>query len=568
MIGDVSAIVVQLGIIVILAAVAAFLLRLIKQPQILAYVLVGILITPVFGLITDTSVIEAMSTIGIAFLLFIIGLEMDIQALRTVALVSSLGGMLQIITMFVLGYLAALLLGFLSLEAAYIGLIVVFSSTMIVLKLLSDKRELQTLHGRIIIGILLMEDVIAIFALSVLASVNGFSLMLLGTAIIKFLLLFAIAFLLSKYVFPPIFRIAARSQELLFILSLAVLFMFSLGFQYLGFSIAIGSFLAGISLGNLRYDLEIAGKVKSLRDFFALLFFVSLGMALSLKVVQGMWPILIVLLTLVIVVKPMVMMTICSLFRYTKKPAFLAAHSLSQMGEFSLIIAAQGLALGHISSELFSLIIIIALVTITLTSYFIQYDKWFYKSLEKPLRIFNIFHTEGMEYLPTEAKPKIVLCGYNRIGYSILSGLRQEKKEVLIVDYNPEIIDRVVKEGFHCIYGDVTDEEIMERMNLPQISMLISTVPELNDNLLLIRKVREATKKAKIIVTAADIDDALKLYMRGAHYVILPHFLGGEHVSRLITGVRHNRLDLQQQREDHIRHLHERKRIGHRHPTH
>src|SRR3989338_3431589 len=344
----------QLGIVVIVAAIAAFLLRVLKQPQILAYVVVGILLTPVLHIVTDTSIIQSMSIIGIAFLLFLVGLEMDLKSLQSVAFVSSLGGLAQIVILFIVGYLIALLLGFLSLEAAYIGLMVVFSSTMVVMKILSDKRELQTLHGRIIVGILLIEDIIAILALSLLSTSNGFALMLLLTALLKFASLFAIAFLTSKYIFPPLFRFAAMHQELLLITSVSICFLFALAFSYWGFSLAIGAFLAGIALGNLEYRLEIIGKVKSLRDFFALLFFVSLGMRLSLEAIQQQWIALLVVLGIIIILKPIVTMTICSLFKYTKKPSFLTANALSQVGEFSLIVAAQGLALGHISQNLFS----------------------------------------------------------------------------------------------------------------------------------------------------------------------------------------------------------------------
>ncbi len=568
MIGVDGNVFIQIGIVVIIAALAAFLLRLIKQPQILAYVLVGILITPVLHLVTDTSIIESMSIIGIAFLLFIVGLEMDLKALKNVAFVSSLGGFIQIVILFVLGYLAALLLGFLSLEASYFGLVLSFSSTMVVLKLLSDKRQLNTLHGRIVLGILLLEDVIAIFAISVLSSVNEFSLALLGLQLLKFLSLFIIAFLLSKYVFPSVFRFSAKHQELLLIMSLAVCFLFALGFFYLGFSIAIGAFVAGIALGNLSYNLEIIGKMKSLRDFFALIFFVSLGMGLSLSALQGLWIPLVVFILIILLLKPIIIMTICSLFKYTKKPAFLTAISLAQVGEFSLIIAAQGLAFGHISQEMFSLVVIIALISMSWTSYFIEHGNWFYRILRRPLRLFDVFTTQGSEYLPLEAKPTIVLCGYNRIGYSVLRDLRHLKKKVLVIDYNPEIISLLVNQGFHCIYGDVTDEEITSRMNLRTIELLISTVPEMNDNLFLIRKVRQFNKKAHIVVTASDIDGALKLYERGADYVILPHFLGGEHVSHLIGKVQTKKIKLPEEKKRHLDDLYRRKQIGHEHPKH
>ncbi|MEK6969638.1 MAG: cation:proton antiporter [Nanoarchaeota archaeon] len=558
---------VQVGIVVIIAAVAAFILRLIKQPQILAYVLVGIFITPVLGLVTDTSIIESMSSIGIAFLLFIVGIEIDIKKLKSVALVSTLGAGIIIILMFCLGYVISLLLGFLSVEAAYFGLMVMFSSTMVVMKLLSDKQELNTLHGRIIVGILLLEDVVAIFAISLLSSINSFSLAMLGIALAKFAILFAVAYLCSKYLFPIIFKVAARTQELLLISSLAVCFLFSLAFQYIGFSMAIGAFIAGVTLGNLEYNLEIAGKVKSLRDFFALIFFVSLGMGLSLTVFKQMWVPLIVLVIFIVLLKPLIIMVVCSLFKYTKKPSFLTAGSLAQMGEFSLIIAAQGLILGHISQEIFSLVVLVMLISITITSYFIQYSNWFYKILQPTLHIFDGFTTERLEYLPTKTPPKIVLCGYNRIGYSILKNLKKLKTKVLIVDYNPAVIHDMVEEGFHCIYGEVADEEIIHRMNLKHIEMLISTVPELKDNLFLLKKTRAVNKHAQVFLTANNIDDALKLYDNGANYVILPHFLGGEHTANLITKIRINKIDIIEERKKQIITLKERKGIGHKHPN-
>ncbi|MDP3733958.1 MAG: cation:proton antiporter, partial [Nanoarchaeota archaeon] len=546
-------------------AVAAFILRLIRQPQILAYVLVGILITPILKIITDTSIIESMSAIGIAFLLFLVGMEMDLKALKSVALISTFGGTIQLILLFILGYIISLLLGFLNLEAAYIGLMLSFSSTMIAMKLISDKKQLNTLHGRIVIGMLLVEDLIAIFVISLLSSIDSISLAFIGVAFVKFFVLFSFAYMASKYIFPRLFHFAAKHQELLLIMSLAVCFLFSLGFFYLGFSIAIGAFVAGVTLGNLDYNLEIIGKMRSLRDFFALLFFVSLGMGLSLAVIKNLWVPLVVLTIFIVTVKPLITMTLCSLFKYTKKPSFLVAITLSEVGEFALIIAAQGLALGHLSQEIFSLTVLITIFTIMVTTYLLQYDAWVYKKLEKLLGIFDRFTTKGLEYLPTNVTPTIILCGHNRIGYSVLQKLMPVKKKVLVVDYNPEVISEMVQDGFHCLYGDITDEEILERMNLKKITMLISTVPELNDNLIVVRKTREVNKKAKIIVTAVTIDDSLKLYEHGADYVIMPHFLGGEHVSSLINNVRKRKLNLNLEKLDHIKHLKHRKGLGHMH---
>ena len=491
---------------------------------------------------------------------------MDLKSLRNVTFISTLGSLFQLIITTVLGFLVALLLGFSSLEAAYVGLIVALSSTMVVMKILSDRRELNTLHGKICIGFLIMSDAVAIIALSIFSSLNEFNIFILFITIAKLLILLSLAYLAAVYLFPSVFRFAARHQELLLITSLAVCFLFSLAFSYLGFSIVIGAFIAGIALGNLEYRLEIISKIKSLKDFFALLFFVSIGMVISYSVIIEKWVVIVILLFIVMVWKPWLIMTICTFFKYTKKPSFLTANALAQAGEFSLILASQGLILGHISQDLLSITVFVTLISIVSTSYYVEYSSFFYKLLRRPLKIFDRFTTEGLEYFPTPKKPKIVLCGYNRAGYSILKNLKKEKDDLLIVDYNPEIISQMIREQYHCLYGDVTDEEIIERLDLSNIEMLISTIPEVKDNLLLVKKTREMNKKAKLIITANNIEEAMQLYKEGADYVVLPYFLGGEHASEMIYRIRTNKTDIKEERRKHLQHLKERKDLGHEHP--
>ncbi len=548
-----SDIFVELGIIVILAGFLAMLFRWARQPQLLAYILVGVLITPIFGIITNSTVIDAMSTIGIAFLLFIVGLEMDLKKLKQVAFISSVGGPIQIVILFTSAFLLAMILGFLPLQAMYIGLMLAFSSTMIVMKFLSDRRELSTLHGRIVVGILLMEDIFAIFALSVLTSIGDFSISILVFAFMKFIALIAAAYFATKFIFPTLFGFAARAQELLLVASLSICFLFSLSFHYLGFSVAIGAFAAGLALGNLQYHLEIIARVRSLRDFFSLLFFVSLGMGLSLGVIQIYWVELLVFTLFIVVLKPILVLTLCTVFRYTKKPSLYSALYLTQIGEFALIIAAQGKILGHLTADIFSLIVLVSLISITVTSYLIKYNSEIYYLLEKKLSFLDKYNTEGLEFIPQDHKPTVVLCGHNRIGYSILRKMRSNKKNILVVDYNPEIIASTAERGFHCIYGEVDDQEIIDKMNLKGLKLLISTVPGMKENLLLIKKTRAVNKKAKIIATTQSTEDALILYKAGADYVTLPHFLGGEHIAGIVTGVRKKTINLADEKERHLK---------------
>src|SRR3989338_4498064 len=245
----------DIGIIVIVSTVFAYAARLLKQPLIPAYVIAGIVLGPYLGFITNTEVINNLSEIGIAFLLFIVGLEIDVRKLKDVGLVASLGGVLQIAAVFALAFAASVLMGFFALESAYLGLIIAFSSTMVVVKLLSDKREVDTLHGRIIIGILLLQDIFAIFALSILSN-EIFSASALALSLMKGAVVILVSLFAGRFVLPSLFKFAAASQELLFIASIGVAFLFSMLASSIGFSIAVGAFIAGITL-NLPYNIEI-----------------------------------------------------------------------------------------------------------------------------------------------------------------------------------------------------------------------------------------------------------------------------------------------------------------------
>ncbi len=589
----------DIGIVIIIATIGAIVAKLVKQPLIPAYVLTGLLIGPVLGLITNMEVISTLSEIGIAFMLFIVGLEIDFKRLRNVAFVSSIGGIILIFVMFAIGVLVAMGFGFRSLSAAYMGLILSFSSTMVVIKLLSDKKELETLHGRMVLGILLMEDLFAIVAMTVLTSINTFSFLVILGSFVKGLILIGAAYFVGRYLFPALFKMAAKSQELLMLCSIAVCFLFALLFNQFGnivlalwnrflpgvilheivlktlsapgFSIAIGAFIAGVTLGHLPYNVEIEGKVRSLRDFFSTIFFVSLGMGLVMTDFTRFIIPLIVFFLIVVMIKPGIIMAISSFFGYKKRPSFLTAVTLAQSSEFSLIIVAQGLALGHISNNIFSFALILAMSTFIVSTYFIKYDNQVYQKFSKRLSIFEKLSTtpKHFEHMPKRRVFKVILCGYNRIGYSVVKTLKKVKKSLLVVDFNPEVVRDLIEEKVHCMYGDVGDTEVIERMGIKTAQILISTVPDKFDNLLLIKKAKQINKKIIVMVTGSQVEEALEMYEAGADYVILPHFLGGEHISLMINEYQNGDFkDVLKNKISHIEELHRRRKMGHRHPKH
>lgn len=558
----------EIGVVVLVATLFGALALRLGQSLVLAYVVAGILLGPGLGMISSGSAVPFLSELGIALLLFLVGIEMDVRRLKNIGTASVILGVGQVVFTFALGLLLARLLGFGWLSSSYLSFALALSSTMIVVKLLSDKSELETLHGRLVVGMLVVQDVIAIFGLAFLANITRPSLDAASASLLSGLVLFGSAYAAGKFVLPGVFRLVARSSEMVFFSALSWCFLLALFSRALGYNIAVGAFLAGISLAPLSYSLEIFSRVKSLRDFFVTIFFVVLGTQLGVGSLGQVWFPALLFSLFVLVGNPLIVMVVMSVMGYHPRTSFLASVAIAQISEFSLIIMALGLQLGHVDALLVSTVTLVAIVTIVASSYLIKYDSQLYQLLSPWLSAFQRLGTqEDSRLLPSSAaSPEVVLCGHNRIGYGILKTLKRMRKRVLVIDYNPEVIQQMRSQKIPCLYGDIGDIEIIRRMNLKRVRILISTVPEVRENLLLIQKMREARGRGIIIVTANHIDHALELYRAGADYVVLPHFLGGEHVSLLLERF-YSRKKMLRTRHEHILELKHRKEIGHAYPV-
>lgn len=579
----------EIGILIILATFLSYITQYFKQPLIPAYVFAGILVGPILGIIKDPTAILELAEIGIAFLLFVVGLELDFKKLKNIGLVASLGGTIQIIILFVLGFFIGKWVGYGVIESIYLGLVVSFSSTLVVVKLLSDKSELDTLHGKIIIGFLLVEDFFAIIALSSLNTISDFNILFLTIAISKTILLLLLSFIINKVLFQPLFKFAAKTQELLFLISLSSCFFFAFLFQFFGklivnflllvgiplsehlitmiepgFSIAMGAFIAGIGLASMPYTYEVIGKVRSLRDFFATLFFVSLGIQLTRSHIALIIKPLILLLVLILFIKPIITFLITLFFGYTKKTSFETAISLSQTSAFSLIIVTTGLMFNQVSPEFLSLAVILVLITMVTTSYSMKFDNYIYKKMYGLLDfVEHLSHKKKhLEYLPEKVNNEVLLVGFDRIGYNIFETLKKMKKNFLIIDFNPDIIHKLINDKIHCLYGDIADEEIIERIHLNKAKIVISTIPDFENTSYLILKTRQVNKNCTIIVTSYAVDSALKLYKLGADYVILPHLLGGMHAALILEEFHKDFKSLVKTRVEHIEELNKHIHLG------
>jgi len=543
----------EIGMMFIIAAVFAFIIRLFKQPLIPAYILAGILIGPlVFGFIENQALIISLSEIGIAFLIFTAGLEIDFKKLKRVGKVATFSGILEIAVLFALTFVVALLIGLTGKALIYVGLVVAFSSTMIVVKLLYDKKQLNSLHGRIIIGILLIQDIAAIVALAILTtdlSSIGI-LMSLGKAFG-----FAVFSIIMSKAINPVLKKSARTPELLLLISISFLFFFVIASSIAQLSIVIGAFLAGVALANSDYKTEIGGKISPIRDFFAIMFFVALGMQLQL-ISRQFIVLLMALLGLVLILKPLIIMFLVRLFGYRKRTSFLTGNALAQTSEFSLIIATLGLGLGHINRGLFSVLVLLTIITMSLTTYLIGYERKLFNWFSWPLNIFNRFKTtkEELEYY-LKKRNKIVIFGCHRMGSLFLKEFKERNKDLIVVDYNPEIISSLINKKIPCIYGDFVNEEVLDKVDIKNVEIVISTVPDIEDNLLLIKKTKKLNSKALVFVVAETIDEALELYKTGADYVILPNVIGGQRAFEIIQKITKQKSYLKKLKKQQIKYL-------------
>jgi len=555
----------EIGLLIIFAGAGIYLARLTKQPLVPAYIISGIIIGKLVGIVTNQDMISKLSEIGIAFLLFMVGLEMEFKKLKDIGFVSSVVGTIQVAFIFFAGYIVTKLLGFSRLEATYLGMVIAFSSTMVVIKILSDNLEINTIHGRLIIGILVVQDILAIIALSYLASLSDKTDMT-SVLMLKLLLVVVAGILLSRFILPRVFEFAAKSGEVLLGVSLSICFLFALVFNSLGLSMSIGAFIAGVLLANLPYNIEIVGKIRPLRDFFAILFFTSLGLQLEGSIGYSMVPILIALLILTLVIKPLVIFSSVWLLGHTPRNSFLTAISLGQISEFSLIIVMQGMMLGVIPDSALTLTILLAILTMASTSYFMKYERKLYHHMYRLLKIFGFSMHESHTGMG-RSSCDVLLCGYDRIGYSILNSFRSQNRDVLVVDFNPDVIERLKNMGVSCIYGDICDPEVTERIDVKNAKIVISTANSFEDNMLLLQRVKSINKYVPTIVTAHKIDQALELYKSGADYVILPHFLGGDMVSSMLPEFESNNLESTMLKYRHIADLIDMKNVGCGHPA-
>ena len=534
------------ALLLVAALVGALALRL-RQPLIVAFIVVGITVGPAgLGWVRSHDQVDLLATLGITLLLFVVGLKLDLHLIRSLGPVALATGLGQVLFTSVIGYGIALALGLDHLPAIYVAVALTFSSTIIIVKLLSDKREIDSLHGRIAVGFLIVQDLVVIVAMIVLSAfgvagqqdnVGLWRDMLWIVA--KGAGLLAAVGLAMRYLLPRLLRQLARSPELLMLFSIAWAVALAAGGDALGFSKEVGAFLAGVSIASTPYREAISTRLTTLRDFLLLFFFVSLGAQLDLRLLGSQLVPSIALSLFVLIGNPLIVMMIMGIMGYRKRTGFLAGLTVAQISEFSLVFAALGVTLGHIDADTLGLITLVGLVTIGLSTYLILYSHPLYDWLAPRLGIFErrVPHREQAHERnvrpPTEVD--VILFGIGRYGDGIARRLRRQGLTVLGVDFDPQAIAAWQRQGLTAVYGDAEDPEFPATLPLARARWVVCTIPGRDANLALHHALRAHGFRGKVALTAHSAYDARLLEQQHADLVLRPFGAAAEHAAEALA---------------------------------
>ena len=544
----------QLSLVLVIATIVAIIMRLLKQPMIIGYILTGIIAGPSFlHLIQQKDAFDTFSEIGITLLLFIIGLELSIATIKRLGKPVFLTAIALLITIGTIGYLLGAAFHFNQTEAILIGLALFFSSTIIIAKVLSDKKEISRLNGQLAIGVILIDDIVATFALLIIASQSGGPLgpVDIGILVLKGAGTLLGLFLLGTKVLPWVTKKIAKSQELLYVFALAWGFGIATLVNYIGFSIEIGALFAGVTLAHLPYVHQIGARLKPLRDFFIILFFITLGDSLSLNNLGAVLVPAVILSAIVMIVKPLTVMTALGLLGYTKRTSFKTGINLSQISEFSIIMIVLAASTGVVGPDLSAIITLVAIITITLSTYLMQYDNWIYSKLEKHLHMFE--RKSGLKDEKKRAKSyPLILFGYRNGGQQFLHTFRSMKKPFVVVDYDPEVIEDLDRMRVDYLYGDATDPELLSEIDIDEAKLIVNAIGDHSVNVSLVNYVRKRNEDAVIVCYSNDYNQAATLYDLGATYVFLPQFIGSEKLNSFISKHGLDRIHFDKERDRHV----------------
>jgi len=546
----------QIGILVVMATLIALLMRMLKQPLIIGHIITGFLVGRfALGIFHNTETLELFSELGISFLLFSVGLSLNPKMLREYGKASFVTGIGQVVLTGGVGVVVCMLLGYTWITSLYVGIALAFSSTVIVLKLLSDKGDLDKLYVKLSVGSLLLQDLIAIVLLFAIPFVTGSRgsgaelFQTLGYAVLAGV----VVFLLAHYVVRRLHEYLTKSEELLFLFANAWGMGIAALFASIGLSLEGGALIAGVALSTLPSRHEISARLAPLRDFFIVAFFILLGTRMVVEDFSVILIPAIILSLFVLLINPLIQLVVMGFLGYKKKTSFQTGMMSAQISEFSLILVALGVSLGQVMPEVLSMVTLVGLVTIFISSYLILYSDNVYKYMAKYLGIFE--RKNAREKSPRTKYYPVFLIGAGRIGYEFVRLFKQENKNFLVLEHDPAIIGELNQKKVESVYGDAGDPDLLDELKMHDAELVVSTVPDLETNLIILSSVKRGGQGPLVMVVAHRVNNALTLYEAGADYVVLPHFIGSTHAAHIVGQFTESAIKLKSIREEHIEYL-------------
>jgi len=545
----------EVALLLAMAAGIGLAGMLLRQPLIVTFIAVGLIAGPsALNVVQSNEQIDLLAELGIVVLLFLVGIKLDVKLIRSLGAVSILTGLGQVAFTAFFGYLIGLGLGLGHVASLYVAVALTFSSTIIIVKLLSDKREIDSLHGQIALGFLIVQDLVVVLAMIVLSAIGigaagaegghgGGSIPLVLASGVAML---AIVILFVRYMADPLTERLARAPELLVIFAIALAAIFAAVGDVVGLGKEVGGLMAGVALASTSYRETIAARLAPLRDFLLLFFFIALGATLDLSLLGSHVTGAIVFSLFVLVGNPLIVLIIMSAMGYRKRTGFLAGLTVAQISEFSLIFVAMGVSIGHVGDDALGLVTMVGLVTIAASTYMITYSHQLY-SLFEPL--LGVFERKGTPREPAEPGNRkdepytVIIFGLGRFGTAI--GLRLKKRgiRVLGVDFNPHAIRRWRELGLETSFGDATDPEFVTELPLAHAEWIVSTVPIHPTGLshedartTLIQLTRSAGFPGQVAVASHSASDTRILFAAGADMVLEPFQDAADRAVELLCG--------------------------------
>ncbi len=522
----------EFALLLLMSAAAGAVSLWLRQPVLIAYIVIGIVAGPaVLGVVTAHDQIDLLAQVGVAVLLFVVGLKLDLQHIRHVGPVALATGLGQLAFTIVIGFLIILAMGKGWVEALYVAVALTFSSTIIIVKLLSDKREIDSLHGRIAVGFLIVQDLAVVIAMMVMSALRadgdeGSLLALAGSLTLRIGVAAAGLYLLMRYILPKVVDRMAQSQELLLIFAIAWgTGLAALG-EWAGFSKEAGAFLAGFSLASTHYRDAINARLTGIRDFLLLFFFIDLGAKLDFSTLGGeIWP-AVVLSLFVLIGNPLIVMAIMGYMGYRKRTGFLCGLTVAQISEFSIIFVAMGISLGHVDNGALGLTTLVGLITIAVSTYMILYSHPLYDRLGPWLGLFERRRPHRELAVTTERhdlrEADVIVFGLGRYGSRLALGLKEAELKVLGVEFDPEVARSLRRQGLPVRYGDGIASEFLESLPLKDTRWVVSTLPDMASNRDLLRGLRDLHFTGDVAVVAREEFDGAALKKLGAPTVLYP----------------------------------------------